>query len=87
MNKDHGGPAFPVPLNPGEPYQGHSPFDGMTLRDYFAAQVVCGLQQVLWKETMVGKFHSGSDVISDMAAAAYEAADAMLKARKEGGGE
>lgn len=36
---------------------------------------------------MVGKFHSGSDVITDMAAVAYETADAMLKARKAGGGE
>lgn len=34
----HGGPAFPVPLHPGQSYQGHAPCDGMTLRDYFAAK-------------------------------------------------
>lgn len=78
--KDHGGPAFPSESM-------YTSEAGMTLRDYFAAQVICGLQQVLWNETMVGKFHGGSDVISDMAAVAYETADAMLKARKAGGGE
>ncbi|HGN6731990.1 hypothetical protein [Pseudomonas aeruginosa] len=86
MKKDHGGPAFPRPYS-GTQNQAFGPQGGMTLRDYFAAQVICGLQQVLWKETMVGKFHSGSDVISDMAAVAYETADAMLKARKAGGVE
>ncbi|HFQ7428404.1 TPA: hypothetical protein ACHSVW_006060 [Pseudomonas aeruginosa] len=78
--KDNGGQAFPSESM-------YTSEAGMTLRDYFAAQVVCGLQQVLWKEPMVGKFHSGSDVISDMAAVAYETADAMLKVRKKGGGE
>ncbi len=86
MMKDNGGPAFPRPYSR-TPNQGFGPQSGMSLRDYFAAQVICGLQQVLWNETMVGRFHSGSDVISDMAAVAYETADAMLKARKAGGGE
>ncbi|MFL3600335.1 hypothetical protein [Pseudomonas aeruginosa] len=81
MNKDHGGPAFPSPHFEDDELQ------GMTLRDYFAAQVVCGLQQVLWSEPRLSKFHSGSDVISHMAAVAYETADAMLKARKVGGTE
>ena len=35
--RNDGGPAFPVPLNPGQPWQGMAPCDGMTLRDYFIA--------------------------------------------------
>ncbi|HFH3169818.1 hypothetical protein [Pseudomonas aeruginosa] len=81
MNNDYGGPAFPSPHFEDDELQ------GMTLRDYFAAQIVCGLQQVLWSEPRLSKFHSGSDVISHMAAVAYETADAMLKARKVGGTE
>ena len=42
MSKDRGGPAFPVPLNPGERYDVHGPADGMTLRDYFAAKAMQG---------------------------------------------
>lgn len=42
--------------------------EGMTLRDYFAGQVIAGL----------AKFHTDTDKI---AAEAYRHADAMLKAR------
>ncbi len=84
--KDHGGPAFPRPYS-GTQNQAFGPQGGMTLRDYFAAQVICGLQQVLWSEPRLSKFHSGSHVISHMAAVAYETADAMLKARQVGGTE
>ncbi|MCV0160996.1 hypothetical protein ACSESE_11355 [Pseudomonas aeruginosa] len=80
MKKDNGGQAFPSESM-------YTSEAGMTLRDYFAAQVVCGLQQVLWSEPRLSKFHSGSEVISHMAAVAYETADAMLKARKAGGAE
>lgn len=34
---DNGGPAFPVPLNPGPPWQGMATRDGMSLRAYLAA--------------------------------------------------
>ncbi|EML6314496.1 hypothetical protein [Pseudomonas aeruginosa] len=78
----NGGPAFPVPLNPGEPYQGHSPFDGMTLRDYFAAKAVQA-----WISTY-GVSHPATNSTCDtVAKQAYQVADAMLEARKEGGGE
>lgn len=65
----HGGPAFPVPLNPGQGWQGMSPCDGMTLRDYFAAKAM----QALIAATHV--------VRADAASAAYELADSMLAAR------
>ena len=35
-DKNTGGPAFPVTLQPGEVYKSHAEFDGMTLRDYMA---------------------------------------------------
>ncbi|MCW1937557.1 hypothetical protein OMD46_16665 [Pseudomonas sp. MDMC_285] len=39
-DKKTGGPAFPVTLQPGEMYKHHAEFDGMTLRDYFAAHAL-----------------------------------------------
>ena len=71
MSKDHGGPAFPVPLNPGEQYDVHGPADGMTLRDYFAAKAMQGaLANPEVKETAGARSEW-----------AYEIADAMLKER------
>jgi hypothetical protein len=54
-----GGHAFPDFLH-----------DGMTLRDYFAAQAMMGIQaRVNWS-------------VDDVAEIAYKQADAMLEARK-----
>ena len=71
---DNGGPAFPVPLNPGQSWRGMAPCDGMTLRDYFAG-----------KAMQVG-LYEGSEVYrpSEFAKWCYEMADAMLKARNGG---
>jgi len=59
LTKDHGGPAFPVP-------QGGR--GGMTLRDYFAGQVLAGLGDAIGQV--------------DVAKVAYLVADAMIEARK-----
>lgn len=65
-------PAFPIPLNEGQSYQGHAPCDGMTMRDYFAG---LAMQSYLsWDDA-----DSWSE--DDHARAAYKMADAMLKAR------
>ena len=37
---NNGGPAFPIPLHPGQTYTAHALCDGMTLRDYFAAKAL-----------------------------------------------
>lgn len=37
MTDKMGGPAFPVPLNPGQEYQAHCEWDGMLMWDYYAA--------------------------------------------------
>lgn len=75
---NNGGPAFPVPINPGETYQSHAPCDGMTLRDYFAAKAMA----VVWTEI---PDDADRDLALDrLGRYAYEMADAMLKAREGG---
>jgi hypothetical protein len=66
--KTMGGPAFPIP-NVDHAY------DGMTLRDYFAAKAMHGIL----------RNNQGNRGWSDdmCAEAAYEIADAMLKAREQ----
>jgi hypothetical protein len=64
-----GGSAFPVHGLP-----------GMTLRDYFAAKAMQGLMGRSWANTATGKFPENLHDI--WATAAYQMADAMLKARE-----
>lgn len=70
---NNGGPAFPIPLHPGQTYTAHALCDGMTLRDYFAAKAMQGLLAC-----------PGTDAnAKTVAKAAYIVADAMLCARGE----
>lgn len=62
-----GGPAFPVIYCT----------EGMSLRDYFAAQALAGMLQNYTTQ----KFGVGEQTCAQ---GAYEFADAMLAARKEG---
>ena len=71
-NTNTGGPAFPIPLNPGQSWQAMAPCDGMTLRDYFAAKTMQGL-------VVDGV---GSLMDEELADWAYRLADAMLKLRE-----
>ena len=72
MIKD-GGPAFPVPLNPGETITDSVSANGMTLRDYFAGQALTG-----W----VSRLPQSSDTTADeLAERSYRYADAMIAAR------
>ena len=66
-------PAFPQPINPSE--QGR----GMTLRDYFAAKAMQGFAAACANEN---DFESWIENNRGMAKAAYEWADAMMKARE-----
>ena len=69
--QDNGGAAFPAHLH-GERY------GGMTLRDYFAAAALQGiLAHIIGVENANGR-------VSKYAERAYQYADAMLAARKEG---
>ena len=69
----NGGPAFPVPLLPGQSWQVIGPCDGMTLRDYFAGRA---MQSYLLDKDC------DSFTFEQWAQASYEMADAMLKARE-----
>jgi hypothetical protein len=69
---DTGGPAFPR-IEPATGGNGPNIYFGMTLRDYFAAQVIGHLVCA----EVRGDYSTQSD-----AAYAYEVADAMLKARQ-----
>ena len=69
-NKDKGGPAFP-----NEGFNGWGePFQGMSLRDYFAAKAMQG---------MLAENGGGAMNNDELADWAYLLADAMLKAREE----
>lgn len=72
-----GGPAFPAPPVSLKNRDGSEwtvfGGQGMTLRDYFAAQVLAG-----WCANSSAKFTPWNEV----SAAAFAAADAMLKARE-----
>ena len=69
MNKP---PAFPVSFKWNEEL---SEYNGMTLRDYFAAQAMQGI--------LAGLLAYGHDIVWDQIAEdAYKQADAMLKARE-----
>ena len=71
MSKENGGPAFPLCVEVGENIHLNL---GMTLRDYFAAKVVGGLNANPLTENWTSEL---------VATVAYQQADAMLKAREE----
>lgn len=73
---DDGGPAFPVPG-----LEQHEEFNGMTLRDYFAAKA---MYAALIGSTGVGGISvtKRKAIWDQIAALSYETADAMLAARK-----
>jgi hypothetical protein len=70
-----GGPAFPVPG-----LHGNSDYDGMDLRDYFAAKAMQGLIAHEERAKQLGS-HNLGDFDVRVAVCAYRYADAMLEAR------
>ena len=48
-----GGPAFPVPLNQGEPWISTGPCDGMTLRQYAAIKLRVPDSGTDWLDKMI----------------------------------
>ena len=75
MKTETGGPAFP--LFP-ETSAGHAAaFQGMTLRDYFAAKAMEGIYASNTEHDQ-----EDAHIFDAVAEAAYKQADAMLKARQ-----
>jgi hypothetical protein len=73
-NTNTGGPAFPVFIVDRPKELAH--FNGMTLRDYFAAKAMQG-----WIATYPDNAAAQDVNTTGIADFAYEMADAMLKAR------
>jgi len=73
MTKDTGGAAFPV--------HGYSlDFNGMTLRDYFAAKSMQGILSA--SPETINSIMNATKCSGSVSELAYVMADAMLKARK-----
>jgi hypothetical protein len=76
MSTNTGGPAFPIPG-----LQHDEDFNGMTLRDYFAAKALPAVYVSAMKEADgLFQYECWRD---GLAIDAYLMADAMLKARNE----
>ena len=73
-----GGPAFPMGYHPESISADHS---GMTLRDYFAASALQGILSGADRST-VKYLENMRYPAGEMSSAAYNIADAMLKARE-----
>jgi hypothetical protein len=73
-------PAFPAPAG-----VAHITEQGMTLRDYFAAQALTGAQ--IWDAVINGQNAQFSQGTEKLAEVAYAVADAMMKARETTQGE
>lgn len=82
-----GVPAFPEAhaehnhAFPSSPITRYTP--GMTLRDHFAGEALASGQASNWRDNDF-KPRNGLSIIENTAIAAYEFADAMLKAREGG---
>ena len=92
MATPDGGPAFPQ-FEDAEEFDDDRgawvkkilPTGGMSLRDYFAAAALTGLQQwdALMNQPGGQSAFLGSEGINKMATVAYKVADAMLNARAQ----
>ena len=72
MTTNTGGPAFPCHPGIENPI-----YDGMTLRDYFAAKAMEGIYASNTEHD-----HEDAHIFDAVAEAAYKQADAMLEARR-----
>ena len=96
---DNGGPAFPQDL---QGRRGDNPeYQGMTLRDWFAGQMMSAMVSASNDTAIVPKDESGEYAhhnswpavserhgeIKELARISYDIADAMLKARNAGRGK
>ena len=73
MNKEDGGPAFPIPG-----LSNDESFNGMNLRDYFAAKAMAALIA----KTPFQEFPQDYSPYKKTALGAFDYADAMIEARK-----
>lgn len=85
MNKDNGGPAFPVAdydhmiFQPTTVAETKRDLSGMSLRDYFAAKALAAMIRNTVRSVGLGVSYPDNN--ANFALAAYAVADAMLAAR------
>lgn len=83
---NNGGPAFPGQWYDFQPYTGdqvvREQWEGMTLRDYFAAKALPAMYRVFCGEVRASVATVPKDWEMSIARNAYKLADAMLKARE-----
>lgn len=77
MSDQEGGPAFPVDANTGDLESWRM---GMSLRDYFAGQFMCGFIE-RWRYEDPSDDERFDVIAKTLAVDVYRLADAMLKAR------
>ena len=86
MIQNDGGPAFPCEAVPGATDERWQPRPGMSLRDWFAGQVLVGLLSKLPLVDQKGQYGKAvADKIKhnmEIAESCYWLADAMLAARE-----
>jgi hypothetical protein len=71
---NRGGAVFPQPQNYGEWADGSPWFEGLSLRDYFAAKAM---------QSIIMSVDDKDDMSAPITESAYKWADAMLKAREQ----
>ncbi len=76
MTSANGGPAFPVPG-----LQHDEDFNGMSLRDYFAARALPAVIAAAFIDGVASRSNGGDVTESIIAQQSYHFADAMLAAR------
>lgn len=83
--KADGGPAFPRPHTIADANDQFFKLgaEGMSLRDYFAAKVICGIMAGRHFSFIVDVTKSPAEAEAMAARCAYDLADAMLKARDQ----
>lgn len=73
-----GGPAFPVPVHTATDGRTHD--GGMSLRDWFAGQIVSGMAaSAYWQEN----FQTNEQYVEAAIKSAYFAADVAIKSRSK----
>lgn len=82
MRQEDGGPVFPSPIaTDGDGNVMQPQYWGMSLRDWFAGQALAGMH-AYGVDNIVSR--NTLDWDADIAKRAYDAADAMLRARQGG---
>jgi len=79
MNKETGGPAFPLHQHGTQTLGMH--ITGMTLRDYFAAKAMQGMSANP-EDVHDADLETYDEYVKEISRCAYLMADAMLEARK-----